>query len=644
MARMYPANVEKAFPRNTGGWGEALVFTELEKLPADWVVICDLWRYYMDGRDEHVNYELDFIVLVPGRGYVVIEVKNWHRVEVRDGCWWFLGRNGRMVSMDRKTSPLHQAYLGSKKLNSELCRVRRMAHWYTDAAHPYGKVEYHALAVLLNQLPENVLPIVSEVESDVKEARRTGSVPLEELYICGEQELRLHLQEKIERTFIARELAAERGFIPLTHEQIDQIVNYLLPSFHLKSDPNAYNRIMEDAIAPIRRLLPVLEESTGGISVSGCAGSGKTWMAVLEIARLTRREPSRRFLFLCFNLALAEHLRRLPELADTVASGQLTVTTFPALCREITGADFGNDWEAQLNWFRSLHTCDTPQMLTDLCSAITERHRYDYLFIDECQDFPAEWEPVIEALRAPGARLYVFSDDNQNLFVNKGRRPYQPDIPTRVRLVRNLRNSGDIARFSSAMLDAAHRMVPLEVPGLKVVVQPAVENPQERARTVSFWINRLIHGKRDEERRNVPEPLQNNWLSALPHQIVVLSPYAPHKRDGRVSAECTLPLVQAVTCRSAELSAEELLLRWETDENIVMGTTIRSFKGLEADYVILTDVDSPDGDDMALNKNDFYVACTRARYGLIIIPRTLSGEQYARALQAAAEQRELNPA
>ena len=75
----------------------------------------------------------------------------------------------------------------------------------------------------------------------------------------------------------------------------------------------------------------------------------------------------------------------------------------------------------------------------------------------------------------------------------------------------------------------------------------------------------------------------------------------------------------------------ELLAQREKEENLIVGTSIRSIKGLESDYVILTDVDEP-GSDHAQSKNDFFVACTRAKFGLIIIPKSEEGEAYARSL------------
>ena len=178
-------------------------------------------------------------------------------------------------------------------------------------------------------------------------------------------------------------------------------------------------------------------------------------------------------------------------------------------------------------------------------------------------------------------------------------------------------------------------MLPLELPGLRVEICRAEPLAAERGRLVKFWIDRLMRGQREEAQRRLPEEQQNHWLAARAHQIVVLSPYAPYKKGApgdEVHAGCSLLHVPALALRSDVLSAEALLERWERQEDILMGTTIRSFKGLEADYIILTDVDAP-GSDHAQTVNDFYVGCTRARYGLVIIPKSAAGEQFARSVQ-----------
>ena len=616
----------------SGQLGEARVFQILkESLPDDWVVIHDCWRYYLDAK-KYTNYEMDFIVLVPEKGFVVIEVKTWYEAKVEEGRWYFLGPEGKWEAMEHKMSPLHQAYLAAKKLNGELSHVTRFSRWYYNKESK-SRIAYHALAVLLRQSSE-IVPLAASVEKDV-EVERKNAVPLEQLYICGEDNLRDNLQGKIEDLFSRN---VPPYFHPLKPHHIREIVNYLLPSFHLRGNPEDYNRIMEDAAISLHSVLPMLENSEQGISVTGCAGTGKTWMATREMARLYEKYGSpKKILFLCFNQALAEHVRHLPDLADGIGCGAIDVYTFPALCKKIINRDIEGK-QAQQEWFRSLQAGDLKGVLLEVQQklSVQPEFRYDFIFIDECQDFHENWGGVISMLQGQGAKLYYFSDSNQNIFMEKGS-PYLPKVPTRLTLRRNLRNSTEIARYSAALLDGQAQMESLHVPGFKVQIANAEVSEQERARLVSRWIDILIRGKADAAKRNEKE---NNWCAARPHQIVVLSPYSPNPEGTpgkEVRPECSLPYISRITCHREGLSTGELLVQREHDESLIVGTTIRSFKGLESDYIILTDVDVP-GSDRAQSKNDFFVACTRARYGLIIIPKSSDGEAYARELLTKSQE------
>lgn len=630
MAEMYPASVETTPNMDSGSLGEARVFEIIkESLPDDWVVIHDCWRYFINGKNRYTNYEMDFIVLVPMKGFVVIEVKNWFRAEVENGIWKYWGMNGQIKTMGNKMSPLNQAFIAAKNLNKELLDVKKFELWYKDPVSKKGRIAFHSLAVLLRQTPD-IVDMAKSVKADVEVASENG-LPLEQLYICGEDNLQKNLKEKIESLFAIKSPDRIR---PLEPYYIKQIISYLLPSFHFMGDPVAYNRIMEDAAASIHSVLPMLEGTELGISVTGCAGSGKTWMATQEMARLYRKYGAlKRILFLCFNKALAEHVRRIPNLAEGVRNGGIEVYTFPAFCKRVEGKKYHDE---SRDWFNKLQNGDL-STISSICRNITEAHQYDFIFIDECQDFHVTWGFIVSAMQHKGTKMYYFSDSNQNIFRENGAFSYLVETPTRLKMNRNIRNTKEIALYSSAMLDKQERMEHIPVPGMEVVVLNNTPDVRERARLVNEWIKRLIRGKKADEDMKKAEIMRNNWLVARPNQIVVLSPYSPNKDEiagKEVNPACSLPYN---TCISSQRDIVELLELRDKNEKMIIGTSIRSFKGLEADYVILTDVDEP-GVDRAQTANDFYVACTRAKYGLIIIPKSEEGEAYARRISVMAKE------
>lgn len=62
----------------------------------------------------------------------------------------------------------------------------------------------------------------------------------------------------------------------------------------------------------------------------------------------------------------------------------------------------------------------------------------------------------------------------------------------------------------------------------------------------------------------------------------------------------------------------EKLADWEAGKGVLF-STIRSFKGLEADAVIIIDVPRPDTLPH-FSLSDFYVACSRAKHLLVVLP------------------------
>lgn len=112
---------------------------------------------------------------------------------------------------------------------------------------------------------------------------------------------------------------------------------------------------------------------------------------------------------------------------------------------------------------------------------------------------------------------------------------------------------------------------------------------------------------------------------------MVLSPYV---KDS--SFNCLSDVVAGpVENETPEAAKQRMQDCFSEADNRVLGETVRSFKGLEAPFVILTDIGEPKKESKGFTPNDFYVACTRAKYGLYIVPN-IAGEKYIRKLEIAA--------
>ena len=614
MAEIYP-KIDPPSSGKSGDEGEKIVRHVLKKLPPNWVVIQDYWRFYVNKKREYENYEADFIVLIPYKGIVVIEVKNWHNCVVENGQWKYQragAANNELEPVDEyKQSPLNQAFLASSKLNGELSE-NVYANFRTDP-----KVEYRAMAIMIQNIA-TFANGVSGVEIDKQISEKT-SIPLKDLYICGfkESDDEKLLKRKLEGLFVWSNSSFSRQF---SSDRINLIVKYLLPRIYFNADPLYYGRVMENATASIHSLLQMVEKSSSDISVNGCAGSGKTWIAVRETIRLAKKyNGEKRILYVCFNKFLAAHIKNLPELCSYIKASTITVEHFHALCNSLSEKKYSlEDWKK-----KELY------VFNDIRKNLTTDKKYDYIFVDEAQDFKSRWWNIIYELKAPDAKCYYFSDSNQNLFV-KQKGNSLPPPPTRIDLIRNLRNSAEITKYSSALLPTDYQMEPLDLPGNKVIILDYKEDINERANQISLCLSSLAEGKWNKIK---PEEDQNR-VPVAKRQIVVLSPYAADKSP----YVCSMLKVSQIS-HVANSKKKDLFDTWvEKRKEIVLGTTIRAFKGLEADYVILVDVDTPQNHpDSEFTENDFYVACTRAKYGLFIIPKSQKGEEFARAILRKAE-------
>lgn len=424
-------------------------------------------------------------------------------------------------------------------------------------------------------------------------------------YICCDELNPTQLKERL-LGFFRHEKKLQYQYNP------QDILRVLLPAMEFSMSFEQWTEFMERAAAPIHELLPMLEKSTADILVEGCAGSGKTVLAAREARRLAERYPDKKVLFLCYNGFLAVHMLYQSGMKDASgAPANLDVMTLNELCCKLTGkVDFFCDNDLSFSVVKELRKNKLPA--------------YDYIFVDEGQDFRPEWWPLIKAMCS--IRLHVLMDGNQNLYDRAGGKEKNTlSLPIHIKLRKNLRNTDKITRFSRGVLPEEGEIEPLGITLCEdVKVEAASDSPQQRAKTVRSLIKTL---KKE---------------GVQPSDIVVLSPWTEQNEKSSLYF-----LKSEIDCRRMAGARPERLRehfeRWVKARRNgiagVFGETIKGFKGLEARYVILTDIGTPSSgtDETGFSENDFYVGCTRAQFRLMIVP---SDDYASMVLQATSEQTE----
>ncbi len=368
---------------------------------------------------------------------------------------------------------------------------------------------------------------------------------------------------------------------PLGKDDLETIQRAITPSFQLlpvlfrqvEEQEDRLFRLTEDQL----RLLDFLTDHER-VAIEGVAGSGKTLLARAQVQRFA--DAGRKSLLLCFNKSLAEWLR---ETIPDAYRDRITVLHFHALCSD---------------WCRKARVVFSPPSINQerfwkedaawlLFEAIEKvPDRFDAVVVDEGQDFYPEWWLPIEQLNAQGEQgpLYVFYDPAQNLFVDG--QAALPSLGKPFQLPTNCRNT---RRIAAACGD---------------IIGRPVRTRQDAPEGVD--VQKALAASDDDQRRMVQTTL-DGWIKKgglkMP-QVAILSPV--RYRNSAIAS-----------ITGARFPITEDLSDWRTGRGVLF-STIRAFKGLEADAVILTDMPRPDSVSH-FTRSDYYVACSRAKHLLVIL-------------------------
>lgn len=366
-----------------------------------------------------------------------------------------------------------------------------------------------------------------------------------------------------------------------TKDELSKVQRAILPVFNIL--PILFRTIEEQEERLVRltdeqiRLLAFLGYNKR-VAIEGVAGSGKTMLAKRQVE--TFAERGMKTLFVCFNKELASWLKQevpseLQELID--------VHHFHSLCAHLcrkAGIGFNPPDRNSDHFWKE----EASYLLLDAVDFIKEY--YDAVVVDEAQDFYQDWWEPLEQLNVEkeSGLLYVFYDPAQNLY-NDGK-VFIPAMGEPFRLPTNCRNTKAISGTCSKILKKAIATHPLAPEGV------ATEFITDKKHKIPSIIDQMI----------------KQWISIDKiscSQVVILSP-------NRFKNSC-LNGQNKVGEQNLIFETSE----WRNGEGILF-STIRSFKGLEADIVILIDTVEPDSVEN-FGSSDLYVACSRAKHILKII-------------------------
>lgn len=387
----------------------------------------------------------------------------------------------------------------------------------------------------------------------------------------------------------------------LSIQEFDAVHRALAPEFRIYEPLRVSVDATAESLARLtRQQLQVLRgfDANARAIIEGVAGSGKTLLAMQRARSFAAKNKA--VLFTCFNAELAKWIRE--EMVDDLVEngGKITVQNFHRLASDLcklADVDFTVNQQDAARWWDE----KAPDLLAEgALDLYGGEPPFDALVIDEAQDFSPSWWDALEYLCDRKGSVWAFLDKAQSL----RREPVDPplDHAFRFSLDVNCRNTRRIvacANKATEVESEPFELAPLGRP-------PKLIMPQSPT---------AISGLVQQEVRSL---LKEHRLD--PRQIAIIGPASKAKGPlANVSAIDGIPVIDDPT-------------RWRVGEG-VLWSTARSFKGLEADVVILCDFS---GLGNLFTVSDLYVALTRARSHLIIVAHDRASKESLDAALAAA--------
>lgn len=387
----------------------------------------------------------------------------------------------------------------------------------------------------------------------------------------------------------------------LSQAQLATLLTHLMPPLRLVrcvgSDLISENaRIIQATEAQLAVLRGFAENDR--VLVQGSAGSGKTLLA-LELA-VSMAMVGRRTLLLCFNHHLSMWLQEQASAEPRLKGRELLleISTFHSFAlgmAERAGVEFDARDATQEFWDE-----EVPLLLEQALDILRNGGRdqpFDAVIVDEAQDFFPNWWVTVESLTRGGraGRLYALLDLDQCL---RGAALLPPvPLPTQFSLRTNCRNTRAITRSSARVINVRVD----SSPGVPAGEPPAMRRAASRAAGAGVVLG--------EVRRLLGAALSTR-------QLALIGPAA---------------LAQGALARAGDVDGIPLTtdaVEWRRGRGILV-TTASSFKGLEADVVLLYDLA---GFSEPFSRAHLYVAWTRARMRLFIF---VYGDEARGVIEAA---------
>lgn len=561
MAKLLPPYIDKSCKST----GEKMIFDIFKNnsFTKDWIVLHSL---NLSQHTVRLYGEIDFLILIPGGGIFVMEVKGGD-VKCINGVWYFTDKFKNTYTSN--VGPFNQSRDAMFSLRNAIEKEFGRGHKLTKilsgfiCAFPHVSFDKHSVEYEPWQILDKD-SIQSGTESFFK-----------------------NLVQQFIQKHRGQRWFSENDSLP-DADDLNTLCDFLRGDFErirtVKERLTEFDKQVKTYTGEQFRILDSIQLNERSVT-QGSAGTGKTMIAI-ESAVRAAAEGKTVFLT-CYNRLISEWMQKqVEEWKDKITVSSLHSYLF----EQSKGFNYDKTQDSKQDFYSKY----LPNLLKDIFQKGISR-KFDKLIIDEGQDLIREeylnlFDSMVTGGLANGnweiygdfERQAIFaqlSKEEMLLLISKNSQP--PKFLLKI----NCRNTRQIGEETS-------------------IISGFEKPPFLLEHLEGIPVEYIFYKDETDQKKLLGEQLKKLSESGLPfNELIIVS---PRKFENSCSNS-----ISGFTIREIKNTSEIA-----ASQNFFGFATVQSYKGMESNYVMITDIEDLTSE---VAKSLLYVGMSRAKYGLILL-------------------------
>jgi len=561
MAKLLPPYIDKSCKST----GEKMIFDIFKNnsFTKDWIVLHSL---NLSQHTVRLYGEIDFLILIPGGGIFVMEVKGGD-VKCINGVWYFTDKFKNTYTSN--VGPFNQSRDAMFSLRNAIEKEFGRGHKLTKilsgfiCAFPHISFDKHSV----EYEPWQILD---------KDSIQSGTESFFKNLV--QQFIQKHRGQK---------WFSEKDSLPDAHD-LNTLCDFLRGDFErirtLKERLTEFDKQVTTYTGEQFRILDSIQLNERSVT-QGSAGTGKTMIAIESAVRVAAEGKT---VFLtCYNRLIGEWMQKqVEEWKDKITVSSLHSYLF----EQSKGFNYDKTQDSKQDFYSKY----LPNLLKDIFQKGISK-KFDKLIIDEGQDLIRdEYLNLFDSMVTGGlanGNWEIYGDfERQAIFAQLSREEMlllisKNSQPPKFLLKINCRNTRQIGEETS-------------------IISGFEKPPFLLEHLEGIPVEYIFYKDEADQKKLLGEQLKKLSESGLPfNELIIVS---PRKFENSCSNSFSGFTIREIK-NTYEIAAPQ---------NFFGFATVQSYKGMESNYVVITDIEDLTSE---VAKSLLYVGMSRAKYGLILL-------------------------